>query len=120
MIGARGIWIVREVLRCGLVTCHEVDRLYLTVKHKSSSTRSRQAHAHSERCRASWSANSLNREQARIATTPVQRLPPLKSSEYPAFTRGHWEVGRPLVRSVSMLSDCGQPGGESSHVSCRP
>ena len=43
-----------------------------------------------------------------------------RSSEYPAFRRDHWEVGRPLVRSVSMMSPCGQPVGESSHVSCRP
>ena len=51
---------------------------------------------------------------------PLQRLPVPRSSEYPAFRRGHCEVGRPFVRKVSILSPCGQPGGESSQVSCRP
>jgi hypothetical protein len=50
----------------------------------------------------------------------VQRGAVARSSEYPAFRRDHWDVGRPLVRSVSILSPCGQPVGESSHVSCRP
>lgn len=43
-----------------------------------------------------------------------------RSSEYPAFTRDHCARGRPSARSVSMLSRCGQPTGDSSHVSCRP
>jgi hypothetical protein len=50
----------------------------------------------------------------------VQRVPVPRSSEYPALRRDHWEVGRPLVRRVSMISPCGQPVGESSHFSCRP
>jgi hypothetical protein len=28
----------------------------------------------------------------------VQRLPVLRSSEYPAFRRGHWVMGRPSSR----------------------
>jgi len=28
----------------------------------------------------------------------VQRLPVPRSSEYPAFRRGHWTMGRPSVR----------------------
>ena len=45
----------------------------------------------------------------------VQLLSVPRSSEYPAFRRDRWEVGRPLVRSVSIMSACGQPVGESSH-----
>src|ERR1039457_5574557 len=51
----------------------------------------------------------------------VQRLPVPRSSEYPAFRRDHWAVGRPSVRVTCLpLNRCGQPVGESSHVSCRP
>ena len=50
----------------------------------------------------------------------AQRVLVPRSSEYPAFRRDHWQVGRPLVRSVSMMSPCGQSVGESSHVSWRP
>ena len=50
------------------------------------------------------------------------RLPVPRSSEYPAFRRDHWAMGRPLVRSwlASASHCCGQPVGESSHASCRP
>jgi hypothetical protein len=52
---------------------------------------------------------------------PVQRLPVPKSSEYPAFRRDHCAVGRPSVRVTCLpFNRCGQPVGESSHVSCRP
>jgi hypothetical protein len=61
----------------------------------------------------------------------VQRLAVPRSSEYPAFRRD-WGMGRPpghidtggqsgappLVRVMEHC--CGQPVGESSHVSCRP
>jgi len=51
----------------------------------------------------------------------VQRLPVPRLSEYPAFRRDHWAVGRPSVRKFCLPSNrCGQPVGESSHVSCRP
>jgi protein-S-isoprenylcysteine O-methyltransferase Ste14 len=43
-----------------------------------------------------------------------------RSSENPALRRDHWALGRPSTRSVSMLSVCGQPAGESSQVSCLP
>src|SRR5580700_5104805 len=51
-----------------------------------------------------------------------QLLPGLRSSENPAFRRGHWAIGRPLVRSwlASASHCCGPPVGESSHASCRP
>jgi hypothetical protein len=42
-----------------------------------------------------------------------------RSSERPAWMRDHWAVGRPFVRRSTHPS-CGQSGGESSHVSCRP
>ncbi len=46
----------------------------------------------------------------------------VRSSERPASSRDHWAVGRPLVRvtAPSTGHGCGQPGGESSHVSWRP
>jgi hypothetical protein len=48
-------------------------------------------------------------------------VPVPKSSECPAFRRGHWARGRPSARIVSVPSGgCGQPGGESSNRSCRP
>jgi len=51
----------------------------------------------------------------------VQHLPVPRSSEYPTFRRDHWAVGRPSVRVTCVpLNRCGQPVGESSHVSCRP
>ena len=51
----------------------------------------------------------------------VQRLPVARSSEYPAFRRDHWAVGRPSVRKFCLPANrWGQPVGESSHVSCRP
>jgi hypothetical protein len=58
---------------------------------------------------------------APTATGPsVQRLPVPKSSEYPDFRRDHWAVGRPSVRVTCLpFNRCGQPVGESSHVSCR-
>jgi hypothetical protein len=40
------------------------------------------------------------------------------SSEYPAFRRDHWAVGRPSLR-VKFLP-LSQPLGASSHASCRP
>ena len=58
--------------------------------------------------------------EVEVLVGAVQRLPVPRSSEYSTFRRDHWEVGRPLVRSVSIMSPCGQPAGESSHVSCRP
>ena len=33
-----------------------------------------------------------------------QRPPVPRSSEYPALRRDHWGVGRPLLRSVSIMS----------------
>ena len=42
----------------------------------------------------------------------------VKPSEYPAFRRGHCDVGRPSV--VMPSSICGQPAGESSCNCCRP
>ena len=51
----------------------------------------------------------------------VQHLPVPRSSEYPALRRGHWTMGRPSVRQLcSPFGRCGQPVGESSHLSCRP
>jgi hypothetical protein len=58
--------------------------------------------------------------EVEVLVGALQRLPVPRSSEYPAFSRDHWAVGRPLVRSVSIMSPCGQAVGESSHVSCRP
>jgi hypothetical protein len=49
-----------------------------------------------------------------------QRPPVARSSEYPALRRGHWTMGRPLLRKMSIIGCCGQPGGESSQVCCRP
>ena len=62
------------------------------------------------------------RDAMKISVMVVpQRLPVPRSSEYPAFTRGHWTMGRPLVRYGCMpFASCGQPAGESSHRSCRP
>ena len=51
---------------------------------------------------------------------PVQRLPVPSSSEYPAFRRDHWAVGRPSVRVTWLPFHLfGQAVGESSHVSWR-
>ena len=56
-----------------------------------------------------------------VVDGPLQRLPVPRSSEYPALRRDHWAVGRPSVRKFCLPSNrCGQPAGESSHVSCRP
>jgi hypothetical protein len=64
-------------------------------------------------------------EPARLWSVP-------RSSEYPAFRRGHWGMGRPPGHTdtggqsgapslVRVMEHCwGQPGGESSHFSCRP
>src|SRR5215472_2033449 len=55
-----------------------------------------------------------------VALAPVPR-----SSERPAASRDHWEMGRPLLRKalgslVFSPHRCGQPSGEFSQVSCRP
>jgi Tannase and feruloyl esterase len=56
-----------------------------------------------------------------VVDGPVQRLPVPSSSEYPAFRRDHWAVGRPSVRVTWLpFHRFGQAVGESSHVSCRP
>ena len=52
-----------------------------------------------------------------LAPSPFQGWLSPRSSERPAFSRGHWEVGRPLVRRVFMIGCWGQPAGESSHSS---
>ena len=45
-----------------------------------------------------------------------------RSSERPASRRGHWPRGRPSrrIRCLPSPHGRGQPGGESSQVSCRP
>jgi len=59
--------------------------------------------------------------EVEVLVGAVQRLPVPRSSECPAFRRDHWAVGRPSVRIWSLpFNRCGQPAGESSHISCRP
>jgi hypothetical protein len=56
-----------------------------------------------------------------VVDGPAHRLPVPSSSEYPAFRRDHWAVGRPSVRVTWLPSHrFGQAVGESSHVSWRP
>lgn len=52
----------------------------------------------------------------------AQRVAVPRSSECPDSRRGHWAMGRPLLRNISPLTSLysGQPAGESSHASCRP
>ena len=38
-------------------------------------------------------------QQAARMVSAVQRLPAPRLSEYPAFRRDHWRMGRPLVRN---------------------
>src|SRR5262245_65452412 len=67
-------------------------------------------------------ANPIHPEVRRCGgRAEVSALPLPRSSECPAFRRDHWAVGRPSVRVTCLpLNRCGQPVGESSHVSCRP
>src|SRR5262245_49979097 len=65
---------------------------------------------------------NLSKEPIVVGGAEGRQRPPVpRSSECPAFRRDHWEVGRPSVRMRCLPSHhCGQPGGESSHVSFRP
>ncbi len=50
------------------------------------------------------------RHKVEVLVGGVQRLPVPRSSEYPAFRRDHWAVGRPSVRIACLpLNRCGQP-----------